>query len=127
MQKNGLFVFLILVGICLILSIIWLVEKHESSSSISGGGYHIFFENEVDLSPIHVCIGCPPDVYEDLPVPDRDGYIFDGWYYDSSFKRRVDISNTFDMVPRPIRKIDGSVIGFQDIHLYAKWLKKKTY
>ena len=45
--------------------------------------------------------------YKDLtlPVPDKDGYIFDGWYLDSEFNTKVH------------RKVSG------DITLYAKYLR----
>ena len=44
--------------------------------------------------------------YEDLPIPTREGYRFDGWYYDSKLKNEV----TGDM------KVNSSVVT-----LYAGW------
>lgn len=41
----------------------------------------------------------------DLPTPVRNGYVFDGWYYDSAFSSKVDIK----------------VIPEEDCVFYAKW------
>lgn len=45
--------------------------------------------------------------YEDLPIPTREGYRFDGWYYDSKLKNEV----TGDV------KVNTSVVT-----LYAGWI-----
>lgn len=47
-----------------------------------------------------VGIACSPDSYRELPIPVRDGYIFDGWYYDKDFTKKLNllvqlISNQF--------------------------------
>lgn len=41
----------------------------------------------------------------DLPTPVRNGYVFDGWYYDSGLSSKVDIK----------------VIPEEDCTFYAKW------
>jgi uncharacterized repeat protein (TIGR02543 family) len=52
-----------------------------------------------------------------LPVPVRDGYIFDGWYYDYSFNKKV----SADSILSPYE----SMICLKTINitLYAKWIE----
>lgn len=55
-----------------------------------------------------------PDI--SLPLPQRAGYLFDGWYTDSGFKTKTgQIPEGFYIDSLP----DGSV---PDYHVYAKWV-----
>lgn len=50
--------------------------------------------------------------YVSLPTPHKDGYIFDGWYYDTNFDN----------------KLNNSYLNMPDYNLtlYARWFKKHT-
>ena len=91
----------------------------EECHSITGGGYNIIFDT--DNSSMHVCIACPPDTYENLPVPVKEGYIFDGWYYDSELTSKVEATTTFDIDPVPIYQKENCITGYKNITLHAKW------
>ena len=73
---------------------------------------------------MHICIACSPDSYEDLPIPIRDGYKFDGWYYDKEFKNPVEGTSSLDIKPIIITsKKEWCIIGYKDMTIYAKWKK----
>ena len=93
--------------------------EEEICHSITGGGYNIIFDT--DNSSMHVCIACPPDTYENLPVPVKEGYIFDGWYYDSELTSKVEATTTFDIDPVPIYQKENCITGYKNITLHAKW------
>ncbi len=97
--------------------------KEEECYSITGGGYNIKFDTDSDIKIdiMHVCIACSPDSYSNLPIPERNGYIFDGWYYDSKFTKKVDATSTLYITPQPIYEKENCVRGYKDITLYAKW------
>lgn len=69
---------------------------------------------------MHVGIAVSPDSYQDLPIPSRDGYSFDGWYYDKEFTKKIEFTNSIDFKPIP-KYEDGCQMGFEDIKIYAKW------
>lgn len=46
---------------------------------------------------------------DDMPHPTRDGYVFDGWFYDREFEKPADVDDLTGS------KVDGKVT------LYAKW------
>ena len=69
---------------------------------VTNGGKHLSVESE-----IHVWT----KDYRDLPVPVREGYTFEGWYWDLRLTQRV----TGDV------KVDVPVVV-----LYAKWAEEET-
>ncbi len=72
---------------------------------------------------MHVCIACPPDSYEKLPIPEKDGYEFIGWYYDSKLTKKVEGESTLDVTPNSIKTKTGCAKGYKTRTLYAKWNK----
>ena len=114
--------------VVLLLLIIMLVgcgKKEEVCQSISGGGYNIIFNTNggEELSSMHVCIACPPDVYELLPIPTKDEYEFIGWYYDKKLTKKVDADSSLDVNTNPKYGKEDCIIGYNDVNLYAKWVK----
>ena len=97
-------------------------EIKEECQSITGGGFDIIFNtnSDVALDTMHVCIACPPNTYLDLPVPTKEGYVFDGWYYDVNLTKKVEVLNTIDITPIPTKQ-DDCITGYTNITLYAKW------
>lgn len=57
-----------------------------------------------------------------LPIPERDSYKFDGWYYDEKLEKKVEGNSLKDITP--IKDIDGNncIKGYNDINIYAKWI-----
>jgi len=100
-------------------------KKVKKIIPISGGAYHLVLHknNEEEKEYMHVGIACSPDSYLDLPIPKKEGYTFDGWYYDEELKKKVEVTNTREIPPVPERE-DDCIVGYQDISLYAKWKKK---
>ena len=99
--------------------------KNNNCLPFSGGSFHVNFvvNGGEELPNMLVGIACSPDSYLDLPIPVRDGYNFDGWYYDNEFTKKIDFTNSIDF--KPISKFDNKKcqIGFEDIEIYAKWEK----
>ena len=57
---------------------------------------------------------------KELTIPKREGYIFDGWYTDSTFKNKV------SSITPTQKKTDTCIQGFNDVTVYAKWKKELT-
>ena len=125
-------IILILFVIVVIIGVIFFVykmidnnTKNNNCIPFSGGSFHVNFvvNGGEELPNMLVGIACSPDSYLDLPIPVRDGYNFDGWYYDKDFTKKIDFTNSIDF--KPISKFDNKKcqIGFEDIEIYAKWEK----
>ncbi len=54
------------------------------------------------------------------PVPERNGYIFSGWYKEAACV--LEWNFDFGTLPAPILDEDGVTI-YQELKLYAKWIK----
>lgn len=54
-----------------------------------------------------------------LQTPNKDGYVFEGWYYDEALSSKA----TSPLVLKENKNDDGCVTGYSDITLYAKWIK----
>ncbi len=126
-KKLIILVILLLVAVVIIGILIdhHVKEKREICNAITGGSFNIFFETNggEELSTISVGIGVDPDTYDDLPIPVREGFTFDGWYYDNEFKEKVMATNTIDISPVSEYDKHKCFTGFKPITLYAKWVK----
>ena len=93
---------------------------------ISGGSFNLTFitNSAIEIEDMHICIACPPDSYEDLPVLTREGYSFEGWYYDKQLTNKVTVTNTKDIPPKAKFRPTKCIVGYKDIVLYAKWDKQ---
>lgn len=60
-----------------------------------------------------------------IPTPVRDGYIFSGWYYDSTFKTKVSTNDLREVKYTPKEDEHGCTKADQ-VTLYAKWKKIET-
>ena len=100
--------------------------KKEICTPISGGSFNLIFntDSEQTIDNMTICIACAPDTYQDLPIPIKEGYEFDGWYYDNEFINKVETTNTINIKPVP-KKDKDCTIGYEDITLYAKYLKNE--
>lgn len=99
-------------------------NKKDNCVPFSGGSFNINFvvNGGENIPSMLVGIACCPDSYRDLPIPVRDGYIFDGWYYDKDFTKKIEFTSSIDI--KPVPKYDNKCqVGFEDIEIYAKWKK----
>ncbi|MCH5166437.1 MAG: InlB B-repeat-containing protein [Erysipelotrichales bacterium] len=73
-------------------------------------------------STIRQCGDC--ETSTEIAKPTREGYIFEGWYYDKSFSENKKIPSGYQT--GRINKIEkksatGCLQGYEDVYLYAKW------
>ena len=129
MNKKLIILVVLLIVIVIIIGIFinfYFKVKRDKCNAISGGRFHIVFETDggEELDILGVGVGISPDSYPNLPVPIRDGYTFEGWYYDSKLTDKVDSTSTRDISPVAEYDKHKCFTGFKTITLYAKWLKK---
>ena len=98
-------------------------KKEEKCTLIDGGSFTLIFNTMggEQISNMSVCIACSPDSYENIPTPKRDGFNFDGWYYDKDLKNKIDFTNTKDFKAVQEKDKKGCVIGYKNIEIFAKW------
>lgn len=118
-MKKSLVLFLTVISFFLVAGCGDKEEKKEKEcESITGGSYTLNFvvtNADLQIESMHVCIACPPDAYEDLPVIDG----IDAWYYDKKLTKKVEVTNSKDITPVP--NDPECVTDYNDITLYAKW------
>ena len=91
----------------------------------TGGSYTLKFDTDggTEIEDMNVCIACSPDSYKDIPIPEKEGYTFEGWYTDKEFTNLVSITNIRDFKPVPKYNKDKCMIGYEDITIHARWSK----
>ncbi|MBQ1551150.1 MAG: InlB B-repeat-containing protein [Bacilli bacterium] len=96
------------------------VKKEECNQDI-GGSFNIKFNTNGGnvITSMEVIINT--DNYQDLPIPVRDGFSFDGWYFDIDLNSKVGVTNSKDIEPISEYDNNNCLIGYKDIDLYAKW------
>lgn len=133
MKNNKVILLIIVIAIILIVLITFKIINSKKEENIkrkcvpfTGGAFHLIFNtnSEESIDPMHVCIACSPDSYDELPIPVREGYTFDGWYYDKELKEKIEFTNTRFFTPVPEYDKNKCRIGYQDIEIYAKWHKE---
>lgn len=94
--------------------------------NITGGSYNLVFNTNggEKIENMSVCIACPPNSYEELPVAKKDGSVFGGWYYDEKLTDAVTSNSSMDINPVGKKDKNDCVVGYEDITLYAKWDKE---
>ena len=126
-MKTKIMIVIILITIVVGISFLFLTYKNNSTNincvPFTGGSFNIYFKTNGgnDIPVMHVCIACSPDSYEEIPIPVKEGYIFDGWYYDEDFKERVEYTNSRDFTPVPNYDENGCITSYKNIVMYAKW------
>ena len=99
-------------------------EKNEINLCPSGGNRVIIF-NSMGGDSIpngSVCIGCAPTAAAAIPTPTRNGYRFDGWYYESNYLTRVNGTLMSDIRANSSTDSDGCEV-YAPTTVYAKWTK----
>lgn len=69
---------------------------------------------------ISQCAECGSN--EDIGIPVREGYIFDGWYYDKAFSKKLTGSASNRVEKDPVKNASGCISGYNRVYLYAKWV-----
>lgn len=128
MKIKMIILFLVVVLIVIVVSF-FVYKKYLNNTNkcvpLSGGSFHVNYvvNGGEELSSMVVGVACSPDSYEDLKVPVREGYTFDGWYYDKELTKKIEFTNSIDFKPIPKYDDNKCQIGFEDIEIYAKWKK----
>lgn len=106
-----------------------IVHIEEFCISVTGGSYNLILETVEgeNLGNMSICIACGPSSYEDLPIVEKEGYTFEGWYYDKELTNKVEITSTMEITPVPNYTEEDCYSGYKDITLYAKFSKNTTY
>ncbi len=101
-------------------------SKKEECVFLDGGSYNLIFNTNggKEISSINICIACSPDSYENIPTPTRDGYNFDGWYFDKELTKKIEFTSTKDFEIIPEYDKNKCIIGYIDIEIFAKWIEK---
>ncbi|MBQ8659772.1 MAG: InlB B-repeat-containing protein [Bacilli bacterium] len=60
-----------------------------------------------------------------LPIPEKDGYIFDGWYYDLDLTKKVEVEEYYDIPFTPAYD-SNNCIKMVTTNLYAKWAEESN-
>lgn len=68
---------------------------------------------------INQCVDCDTNVA--ITIPTREGYIFEGWYYDKAFSKILTGNSSNRVEVNPKHDSQYCVSGYNDVYLYAKW------
>ena len=83
-------------------------EEVNNSLLVAPNDVHIFFDANGGVTEVSDDVYFYGNIYENLPIPFRDGYVFDGWYTDE-----VD----------GVKIIEGNKVEFVgEKTLYARWI-----
>lgn len=132
-NKNILIVVLSVIIIALVALIILLNNGNDEilpiikeCQPITGGGFTVEFETNGGntIEPRSVCIACSPDSYEIIPTALKDGYTFEGWYYDEELTDKVDGETMLFVIPNPKIENDDCIVGYNTVKLYAKYIEE---
>ena len=101
-------------------------KKQKECEPLEGGGFRVsYVDDGVEIFFCHVPIDAQDSDYDDIYIPKKDGYTFDGWYYDEAFTNKLEITNTIHLPRTPIYDENNCHIGYKNITLYAKWIKNE--
>lgn len=121
-KKGKIIILIILLLICLFLIYMFIFQndKTDNKCKIVQKEYHVIYNTNSDLKIDKSIV--KENTEELLPIPERDSYKFDGWYYDVNLEKKVNGAALNDIIP--IKDIDekNCIIKYNDINLYAKWI-----
>ena len=135
MKKNNIIFFssLVLVYLVATLTISNINGSYAASTPesfviecipLDGSGAKIYYNtnggNVIESSS--VCKTCGIREFPALPVPTKNDASFAGWYYDEKFNKRFEGTTTKDVKYLEKYDINGCIIGYEDITLYARWI-----
>ena len=89
----------------------------------TGGSFNLIFDTNggEELESMNICIACSPDSYLDIPIPEKEGSKFLGWFTDKEFTNPIHFTNTKDLKSVPKYDKNNCMIGYENITIHAKW------
>ena len=100
------------------------LENDNACNDIKEGFYIVYnVDGGEEIDPDFICASCGDA--GPLITPKREGYQFEGWYYDSEYVRRIDVVNK-DKIEYVRRKDENGCIIEGIINIYAKWSLKEV-
>ena len=106
------FKYFILVLTILLLSGCKLFSKNEDVKPINSVVFETNSEDKIEK--MNYCEDCDDTIVE-LPVPQQEGYIFEGWFADKELTQKVDVTSN---------KLTDVVWKDNTTTLYAKWISE---
>ena len=101
-------------------------KNKEECQPLEGGGFRVsYVDDGKEIFFAHVPIDARDEDYDNIYIPQKDGYTFDGWYFDTEYNNKVGVVNTKDLPRTPIYDQNNCHIGYENITLYAKWIKNE--
>lgn len=102
-------------------------EKKEKCIPFTGGSFNLIFNTNGgnEIANMHVGIAVSPDSYQELPIPEKEGFDFEGWYYDNELISKADVTSSKEIPPQPEYDNNKCMVGYKDIELFAKWTEKQ--
>lgn len=96
-------------------------SKTISCPSIAEGNFQLVFETNGGNYIENETVGVASNNNKAVPTPTREGYTFEGWYYNANFTSKVTETNLNEFKPKPRYDNQGCIRGYQPITIYAKW------
>lgn len=99
------------------------IYAKDSFSCIGDNEFNLLYNTNggTELKAEVVNVSSSDYLEEKLPTPTKTGYKFEGWYYDSEFKNKVETEFKVEVKPGTELDADGCPI-FKDVTIYAKWV-----
>lgn len=73
----------------------------------------------INKNLITQCVDCGSS--EEIETPVKAGYIFDGWYYDKAFSKKLTGNQSSRVESEPKKGANNCIEGYNRVYLYAKW------
>ncbi len=101
-------------------------KKEKDCVPLEGGGFRVsYVDNGEEVYFTHVNVAAHTSDFDDIYIPKKDGYTFDGWYYDQEFTKKLNVTNTINLPRTPTFDENNCQTGYENITLYAKWIKNE--
>lgn len=99
------------------------IYAKDSFSCIGDNEFNLLYNTNggTELKAEVVNVSSSDYLEEKLPTPTKTGYKFEGWYYDSEFKNKVETEFKVRVKPGTELDADGCPM-FKDITIYANWV-----
>ena len=105
----------------------WIKDENGENEKLCDDekkGFYIVY-NTVggkNIEPEFICINCVDGGW--LEKAEKDGYEFDGWYYDEEYLRKVDVSDKKEI--EYVKRKDENGCEIEGlVNIYAKWILKE--
>lgn len=132
MKKKEIIIILVGVAVVSAVLIYFGTSKEKEvnigggDNCITGGSFTVDFETNGgdEIESMGVCIACSPDSYDAMPTAKKEGYTFEGWYYDEALTKKVDGDTMLAVESNPITEGEDCITGYNSVKLYAKYTEE---